>query len=121
VEGDDDVYELLARATGFDWDDGNAPKVASRHAVDPGECEQAFFVEPFAAAFDTKHAAHEPRWRALGRTLAGRRLYLVFTFRGTGGTLIRVIQARDMNRKERDQYEQIQTRAEKDSNVQDGS
>ena len=115
----DDVYDLLARATGFDWDDGNAPKVVSRHDVDPGECEQAFFVEHFAVKFDAKHAIRELRWRALGRTLAGRRLYLVFTFRGTGGTLIRVIQARDMNRKERHEYEQIQARAEKDSDISD--
>lgn len=116
---DDDVYELLDGATGFDWDDGNAPKVASRHDVAPGECEQAFFVEPFAVTFDAMHALHEPRWRALGRTLAGRHLYLVFTFRGTGGKLIRVIQARAMNRKERQAYEQIQTRVEKDPDVSD--
>ena len=119
MASDDDVYAQLARATGFDWDDGNAPKVVSRHAVGPGECEQAFFFEPFAVTFDAKHAAQEVRWRALGRTLADRRLYLVFTFRGAGGTLIRVIQARDMNRKERKEYAQIQTRVEKDPDVQD--
>ena len=114
----DDVYELLEGATGFDWDDGNAPKVASRHAVAPGECEQAFFVEPFAVTFDAKHALREPRWRALGSTLAGRRLYLVFTFRGPGEKLIRVIQARDMNRKERTTYEQAKARFEEDSDLQ---
>jgi hypothetical protein len=113
----DDADELLARATGFDWDDGNAPKVADRHNVEPGECEQAFFVDPFVVRFDGKHAAEEPRWRALGRTFGGRRLYLVFTFRGPDGTLIRVIQARDMNRKERHEYEQIQARVEKDPDV----
>ena len=114
-----DVYEQLNRATGFEWDDGNAPKVVSRHDVDPGECEQAFFVEPLAVTFDAKHAVDEPRWRALGRTLAGRRLYLVFTFRGAGGTLIRVIQARDMNRKEQKEYAQIQARVQKDTDVSD--
>lgn len=113
----DDVYEQLGRASGFDWDDGNAPKVVHRHDVDPGECEQAFFVEPFAVTFDERHALQEPRWRALGRTPAGRRLYLVFTFRGNNRTLIRVLQARDMNRKERVTYEQIQARVEEDSDV----
>ena len=113
----DDVYEQLARVTGFEWDDGNGPKVVNRHDVDPGECEQAFFVEPFAVKFDATHALHEPRWRALGRTLSGRQLYLVFTFRGTDGTLIRVIQARDMNRKERQEYGKIQARVEEDPNV----
>lgn len=117
VEREDDIYELLARATGFDWDDGNAPKVSSRHHVDPGECEQAFFVEPFVATFDAKHAVGELRWRALARTRAGRRLFLVFTFRGAGDTLIRIIQARDMNRKERQTYEQIEARVEKSPDV----
>lgn len=115
----DDANDLLARATGFDWDDGNAPKVVDRHNVEPGECEQAFFVEPFVVRFDAKHATEEPRWRALGRTFGGRQLYLVFTFRGPAGTLIRVIQARDMNRKERHEYAKIQARVEKNSDIQD--
>jgi uncharacterized DUF497 family protein len=69
--------------------------------------------------FDAKHAGTELRWRALGQTFAGRPLYLVFTFRGAGGTLLRVIHARDMNRKERRTYEQAQARTEKDPNVSD--
>jgi len=119
VERNAAVYEVLARATGFEWDSGNAPKVVSRHGVEPGECEQAFFVEPFVVTFDAKHAGREARWRALGRTFDGRQLYIVFTFRGPNETLIRVIQARDMNRKERQAYEQIQARIEKDPNVSD--
>ena len=99
---------LHASATGFDWDAGNAPKVRARCGVDPGECEQVFFVEPFIVFADTKHSATERRWRALGRTLADRRLYLVFTMRGT---LIRVVAARDMNRKERNAYAQAKARA----------
>ena len=46
----DDGSSLLAEATGFDWDDGNAPKVVDRHDVEPGECEQAFFREPFVVS-----------------------------------------------------------------------
>jgi len=34
-----DTGAILAAATGFDWDDGNAPTVRARHDVDPGECE----------------------------------------------------------------------------------
>jgi hypothetical protein len=58
-----------------------------------------------------KHSGAERRWRALGQTLADRRLYLVLTLRGT---LIRVIAARDMNRKERDDYGQVQARTQAD-------
>jgi len=108
----DDLDAVLAAATGFNWDDGNAPKVRTRHQVDPGECEQTFFLEPFIVAVDVKHSVAERRWRALGRTLADRHLYLVFTLRGS---LIRVLAARDMNRKERREYGQAQARTETDS------
>jgi uncharacterized DUF497 family protein len=99
-----DIYELLALCTGFEWDAGNAPKVLARHNVEPGECEQAFFQEPFVAKFDEGHSETEPRWQGLGQTLAGRKLYLVFTIRGT---LIRLIAARDMNQRERQRYEEV--------------
>ncbi|MGQ0814510.1 MAG: BrnT family toxin [Gemmatimonadota bacterium] len=101
-----DVYERLADCTGFEWDEGNAPKVAARHNVEPGECEQAFFREPFLVVLEQKHSGVEDRWQALGRTTSGRWLLIVFTIRAD---LIRVIAARDMNRKERERYEQIKT------------
>lgn len=111
----DDIYERLARCESFDWDTGNALKVVTRHRVDPGECEQAFFGEPFIVDVDVKHSQHEARWRALGVTLAGRRLYVVFTLRESR---IRVIAARDMNRKERQAYDQIKARTQEDPDVQ---
>lgn len=110
----DDVYHRLAASGGFEWDAGNAPKVRTRHDVEPGECEQAFFGGPLLVSADDKHSQAEERWRALGRTLGGRRLHLVFTLRGTN---IRVLAARDMNRKERRDYEQAQARAKEDSDV----
>ena len=106
---DDDIYELLARCTGFQWDEGNVPKVMARRNVSQGECEQAFFVEPFVVVFDDKHSAKEGRWQALGQTIGGRDLFLGFTIRGT---LIRVIAARDMNRKERGRYGKVKTHSE---------
>jgi len=105
------VNDLLALCTGFEWDAGNAPKVLARHHVEPGECEQAFFQEPFLTTFDEYHSGTEARWRGLGRMLAGRLLYVVFTVRGA---LIRVIAARDMNRKERKRYAEIQASLEED-------
>ena len=110
----DDIYALLAQCDGFDWDDGNAPKVRARHLVEPGECEQVFFGMPLLVSADLTHSRTEVRWRALGITLGGRALYLVFTLRGSK---IRVCAARNMNRKERRDYEQAQSRAEEDSNV----
>ena len=53
-------------------------------------------------AADARHSGQEARYAALGRTTAGRWLAVVFTIRGT---LIRVISARDMSRRERRVYE----------------
>ena len=111
---DADQPDPLALAVGFDWDTGNAPKVVGRHNVEPGECEQAFFHEPFVVSYDGTHSRAEPRWRALGRTAAGRQLFVVFTMRST---LIRVLAARDMNRKERRIYAEVTTRIESGSDV----
>jgi uncharacterized DUF497 family protein len=110
----DDIATLLAQAVGFDWEAGNAPKVAGRHGVESGECEQAFFQVPFVVSHDAAHSALEHRWRALGQTAAGRRVFVVFTLRGS---LIRVLGARDMNRKERAQYAETITRTKGDSDV----
>jgi uncharacterized DUF497 family protein len=94
----------FARVTGFDWDRGNALK-NEKHGVSAAEAEQMFFVAPLAITPDERHSQSEPRFRALGQTLLGRRLVVIFTLRD-GGTLIRVISARNMNRKERSVYEQ---------------
>lgn len=96
-----DVYVRLAKATGFDWDAGNATKSWTRHAVTQAECEQIFFGEPVLVVADPRHSASEPRYLALGRTTADRRLLVVFTLRGS---LIRVISARPMSRREREVY-----------------
>lgn len=109
-----DIFELLTHCTGFEWDAGNASKVWARHAVTQGECEQPFFVEPFLVATDEKHSSRERKWYGLGRTTAGRHLHFVFTIRGE---LIRVISARDMNRKERQRYGQTETSSEEDSEL----
>lgn len=105
---DDDVFERLAQCTGFDWDSGNAPKLWERHQVTPGECEQVFFTEPLLIAPDLMHSQTERRWAAWGRTAEGRALAVVFTLRGE---LIRPLSARDMNRKERRLYAQVEAEA----------
>jgi uncharacterized DUF497 family protein len=111
----DEIHDRLAVATGFEWDVGNRPKVRARHDVDPGECEQAFFHEPFLVSSDGAHSAVEPRWRALGRTAAARPLFIVFTMRGP---LIRVLSARPMTRKERVIYAHAEAQHEEgDSSI----
>jgi len=95
----------LARIAGFDWDDGNARKSNDKHAVSQAEAEQIFVGERLVLTEDVKHSETEMRYQALGQTLDGRRLHVTFTLRRQG-TLIRVISARNMNRKERARYEE---------------
>ncbi len=89
---------------GFDWDDGNARKNA-KHGVTNAEVEQVFLNVPLIVADDIQHSQQERRFHALGQTDANRCLHITFTERG-GGSLIRPISARAMNRKERAVYEQ---------------
>ena len=91
--------------TGFDWDVGNARKNADSHDVSQAEAEQVFFNQPLIVTLDEKHSEGEQRVRALGITNIGRLLTMIFTMRADG-ELIRMISARDMHRKEREEYEQ---------------
>ncbi|MBM3565321.1 MAG: BrnT family toxin [Alphaproteobacteria bacterium] len=97
----------FGRVEGFEWDDGNARKSADKHGVGQAEAEQAFLNEPLVVAEDAPHSRAEARFHALGRSDAGRLLHVTFTLR-RNGTLIRVVSARDMSRKERMRYEQEQ-------------
>jgi len=95
--------DLLAKCTGFEWDQGNLLKNWVGHEVSGSECEQIFFNHPLIVAPDAKHSEKEDRYYALGQTDRGRLLYMVFMIRKN---LIRVISARDMGRKERKVYEE---------------
>lgn len=94
--------DILLNCTGFEWDGHNAGKIWGKHSVSPSECEEMFFNRPLVVADDIKHSENEMRYYSLGRTDAGRLLFVVFTIRGT---LIRVISARDMHIKERKVYQ----------------
>jgi uncharacterized DUF497 family protein len=72
--------------------------------VTQAEAEQVFAGEPLIAQ-DVKHSQDEVRLQALGETIEGRKLHVTFTLRHDDRK-IRIISARDMNRKERAVYEQ---------------
>jgi len=93
----------FANFVGFQWDRGNIDKNPIKHNVENWECEQIFFNRPLLILDDPKHSISEKRLAAFGRTDAGRLLVVVFTRKGD---LLRVISARDMNKKERRFYEE---------------
>ena len=92
----------LAQFTGFDWDEGNESKNWIKHHVSRSEAEEIFFNMPLLISDDTEHSQQEVRFAAYGVTNEQRWLFVVFTQRENK---IRVISARDMNRKERMTYE----------------
>jgi len=94
----------LSLIAGFDWDDGNARK-NEKHGVTQSEAEEVFFNQPLLLLEDARHGGQESRFHALGKTHEGRTLHITFTLR-QDNTLIRVVSARDMHRKERSIYEQ---------------
>lgn len=92
----------LSNIVGFDWDRGNKGKNWHKHQVDYRECEEVFFNRPLITGRDKKHSADETRYFALGRTDAGRPLFLAFTIRNSK---IRIISAREQTDKEWRKYE----------------
>ena len=92
------IWERLASATGFDWDEANLNKNWEKHQVSPFECEQVFFNRPLVVHVSAGRTVDEERFYALGKTDAGRMLFLVFTMRSNQ---IRIISARPMSRGER--------------------
>ena len=96
------VFDLGA-ITGFDWDEGNREKNWIKHGVDYRECEEVFFNRPLIVGDEIKHSVQEKRYFVLGRSNAGKRLFLAITIRKDK---VRVISARHQSRKERQIYEQ---------------
>lgn len=85
----------------FEWDEGNRDKNWLKHRVDYRECEQVFLNNP-VYFYDEGHSQKEERFIAYGITDQNRELFIVFTIRNNK---IRVISARDQNKKERRIYE----------------
>ncbi|OZB35143.1 MAG: hypothetical protein B7X44_10770 [Halothiobacillus sp. 15-55-196] len=90
------------KIAGFDWDEGNWPK-CGKHGVGREEIEQVFSGSPVVMP---DPAPNEPRMRAIGKTAAGRYVFVVFMLREiAGSTKLRPISARYMHQKEIIHYE----------------
>lgn len=86
----------------FQWDKGNIDKNLVKHAVADEECEEVFFDGNKKIYKDKLHSGAEERHIIIGRSKLKRILFIVFTIRKNK---IRVISARDLNKKERKLYE----------------
>ena len=82
---------------GFEWDEGNKDKNLLKHNVSSAECEEVFYNDAYFAQA-AKYSGGEKRYILFGKTDNGRELAVVFTVRRNK---IRIISARDQNRKEK--------------------
>jgi uncharacterized DUF497 family protein len=85
----------------FIWDKGNNTKNWDKHQVSQEECEDVFNNDPFILEASFKS---EKRFFAYGETASHIKLFIVFCLRNND---IRIISARKMSRKEREQYERL--------------
>ena len=81
----------------FEWDRGNQDKNWQRHKVTTKEAEEVFFDRNRRIAKDFLHSKKEDRYLLIGSTTQKRKLFIVFTQRDRK---IRIISARDLNKKE---------------------
>lgn len=85
----------------FEWNKGNIGK-NKKHKVEDKEAEEVFFDESKKTFKDHIHSKNEERLRIIGKTKKGRLLFVVFTIRKNK---VRIISARDVNKKEVFLYE----------------
>lgn len=93
---------VIGKVFEFEWDKGNINK-NSKHNVEDKEAEDVFFDENKVVYKDKLHSKVEDRFIVLGKTEGRRLLYVVFTNRGRR---IRIISARDTDKKEVKIYEE---------------
>lgn len=93
------IVVKLPSVLSFEWDKGNEQKNWLKHKVTGEEAEEAFDDDKRLVLEDIKHSEEEPRFILLGKTEKGRMLFVVYTLREEQKK-VRIISARDVNRKE---------------------
>lgn len=94
--------KILPEPISFEWDKGNIDKNFLKHKITNREAEEIFDNKKKFIIEDEKHSLTEKRYMIWGETDRHRRLTVFFTVREDK---IRIISARDMNKKERGEYE----------------
>lgn len=94
--------KMLRVSIEFEWDHGNSGKNHQKHGVTDEEGEEVFFDPGKRLVRDTLHSGTEARYLLIGQTKVGRLLFVVFTLRQHK---VRVVSARDLNKRERFLYE----------------
>lgn len=100
------VYTYIVRLDNsieFLWDKANVDKNQLKHQVSTSESEEVFYDDNKITLKDILHSDKEDRFIVLGKTKKSRLLFIVFTKRNHK---IRIISARDTDKKEKKLYEE---------------
>ena len=95
------MVEIVEEPIQFEWDQGNRNKTI-KHGVTTKEAEECFLDQQKVVFDDWRHSTTEKRFTLLGKTKNGRLLNITHTIRSNR---IRVITARDINKREVYLYE----------------
>lgn len=96
--------KILPKPLTFEWDKGNIDKNLKKHRVTNKEAEEAFVNSSKYIFVDDTHSVVERRYMLWGVTNKQRKLAVFFAIRKN--SQVRIISARDMNKKERGSYEE---------------
>jgi uncharacterized protein len=86
----------------IEWDTAKAESNLRKHGVAFSEAETVLHDRLSVHQFDPGHSGAEPRFVAVGTSLAGRVLVVAYT---DDGSTIRLISARRATKRERNEYE----------------
>lgn len=87
----------------FIWLPDILDKITFKHHLTQDEVEEVFFNRPHYRFIESGYRKDEHVYAAMGKTDAGRYLIVFFIYKP--GNVALIISARDMDRKERRQYE----------------
>ena len=91
----------------FEWHSEKANANLRKHGVSFEDAARVFLDPNRIEAFDGRDSYGEDRWKTVG-LVEPAVLAVVYTVRGRGGEVIRIISARKADSNERSQYREIQ-------------
>ncbi|MEI2608491.1 MAG: BrnT family toxin [Candidatus Promineifilaceae bacterium] len=92
------------KVEGFIWLEQYVDKLETKHNVTPEEAEEVFYNNPSIRKVEKGYRRGEHVYRALGRTMAGRYLFVLFIYKPSSQYVL-VVSARDMDESERKSYD----------------
>jgi uncharacterized protein len=92
----------------FEWDSDKAARNLRKHRVSFEDAARVFLDPCRIESFDGREDYGEDRWRTVG-FVEPALLVVVYTVRGEGGEVLRIISARKADANERTQYRELQT------------